>query len=156
MPLPSSEAPHVEDIPRQIAFGRHIVEASAALRQAEEGQSPSPAEQAVLAELCAVLENASTERSVSVLPGSLGLVGSSDSAVFMEAIGTEHSEAFARMADAVRRAMQGAVDVEQRDELTNVRKLLLAVSEVRASHAARPLAAPSAEAWWPTRPSLPS
>ncbi len=149
--MPSDrESRQPEDIATQITLGRWLVAASGGLAAASEGNVPKDTEREALTALGNSLRSAATHQSIIAISGELGLVSAREAAYLVDAVGPDAAEALNEMANVLIHAADGTVDTEDTKSFNRVRRLLLALSELRLAQARNVDRSDPAEFSWPT------
>ncbi len=144
------ESRQPDDIATQITLGQQLVAASGGLAAASAGNIPQDAERAALASLGDSLRSAATQQSIVAISGELGLVSAREAAYLVDAVGPDASKALDEMAKVLMDAAEGTVDSKDMKSFDRVRRLLLALSELRLAQARNVDRSDPPELAWPT------
>jgi hypothetical protein len=149
--MPSTrESRQPDDIATQITLGQWLVAASGGLATASAGHAPQEVERAALTTLGEALRSAATHQSLVAISGELGLVSVREAAYLVDAVGPDAAEALNGMADVLVQAAEGTLEAKDTASLDRVRRLLLALSELRLAQARNVERSDPPELPWPT------
>jgi hypothetical protein len=150
MPGPGRESQPPEDIATQIVTGAWLVAASGGLGTARSGERLRDTERTALTALRDALRSAADHQSIVAISGQLGLASAREATHLIEAVGAETVPALNEMANVVSRASEEILEPTDDDSVDRVRRLLLALSELRLAQARNLGRSDPEESWWPT------
>ena len=139
-----------DDIAAQITLGQWLVAASGGLAAARTGNIPKDAEREALTALGNSLRSAATQQSIVAISSELGLVSAREAAYLVDAVGPDAAEALSDMANVLTQAAEGTLDAQDTKSFDRVRRLLLALSELRLAQARNVDRSDPPEFSWPT------